>query len=114
MFVLKRNGKRESVKFDKVTARIEKLTQTKSNLFSLKSLFNCTFNESDWNLKAGYGLGEKKDFTIKICHRKNYDAKIHFYDIFFTATYYLLVSKKYVAVKICRIYLLTIKNYIFL
>ena len=26
MFVIKRNGKKESVKFDKVTARIEKLS----------------------------------------------------------------------------------------
>ena len=32
MFVLKRNGKRESVKFDKVTARIEKLSYSLSSL----------------------------------------------------------------------------------
>ena len=34
MFVIKRNGKRESVKFDKVTARIEKLS------YSLSSFVN--------------------------------------------------------------------------
>lgn len=34
MFVLKRNGKQESVKFDKVTARIEKLSYGLSRLVS--------------------------------------------------------------------------------
>src|SRR3984885_9318589 len=35
MFVIKRNGKKESVKFDKVTARIEKLSYSLSNLVNV-------------------------------------------------------------------------------
>ncbi len=35
MFVIKRNGKKESVKFDKVTARIEKLSYSLSALVDI-------------------------------------------------------------------------------
>jgi len=35
MFVIKRNGKRETVKFDKVTARIEKLSYSLSRIINV-------------------------------------------------------------------------------
>ncbi|MFW2477011.1 MAG: ATP cone domain-containing protein, partial [Sediminibacterium sp.] len=35
MYVIKRNGKRESVKFDKVTARIEKLSYSLSPMVNV-------------------------------------------------------------------------------
>ena len=67
MFVIKRNGKKESVKFDKVTARIEKLSYSLNPIVNVIDVAKKTiegigaFNAGQVRSKSG----EKKLFDIE-------------------------------------------------